>query len=75
MQVEVSQCQMPCLPNALFAKCPVCPMSMSTSYGRWKGYNSHVSIALTHQRHFMVGINTCEKIDTAVHIGRVLNVR
>ncbi|MCC3431971.1 MULTISPECIES: hypothetical protein [unclassified Microcoleus] len=48
---------------------------MSTSYGRWKGYNSHVSIALTHQRHFMVGINTCEKIDTAVHIGRVLNVR
>jgi len=38
-------------------------------------FNSNVSIALTHPHHFVLRVNTCDNIDTAVYIWRVLDVR
>ncbi|MEG3841746.1 hypothetical protein QT986_16145 [Microcoleus sp. herbarium14] len=37
--------------------------------------HSNVSIALTHQHHFVLRTTTCDNIDTAIYIWRVFDVR
>ena len=52
----------------------LCPRTQSY-YTIAEKSHSNVSIALTHTHHFVVRNTTCDNIDTAVYIWRIIDVR
>ncbi|MEG4501537.1 hypothetical protein QUB05_30805 [Microcoleus sp. F10-C6] len=61
-------------PQGISSNKPIAPRTQS-HYSIAEKSHFNVSIVLTHPHHFVLITTTCDNIDTAVYIWRVIDVR